>query len=646
MNHDDKKPFKGKIDSSPLFASVSNSFVILAAGWTILVLLFFLHNIIEIRNSTRDMAVKEATVHLRKDHAIRLWAALHGGVYVPSTSMTPPNPYLVNIPDRDIVTPGGTPLTLMNPAYMVRQLMDYYEDLYRVKSHITSLNYFRPETAPDGWETASLREFEKGVPEIREFTSLNGEPCLRVMKPILTEQECLKCHGHQGYKVGDIRGGVSVSLPIKDYLSVQKSEMLWHLGSFSLIWLTGMGVMGFMIQRIKRQVDARERAEYLQRLTEKQFRILVDGLPIGIYIVKDGVIVFANIKASEIYGYPVEALIGMESILLVHPDDRDYVVETRQKRLGGEDIPEYQIRGLRKDGEIIWVKRKHTVMDQDGKKSIVAAIEDITALKQAKTALELYSEELKRSNQELDRFASIVSHDLKEPLRKIKIFGDLLLQENRQLLKAKGIDYIERMGLAAIRMQKLIDSLLNYSQISRQKDPFMLMNIGEPVAESLKNLEVLILETRADIQVDHLPTIEADRLQMIQLFQNLISNALKFHKKNQPPRIRIYSNDPSGEGMDQRFSEIFVEDNGIGFDEVHADRIFAPFERLDEVREGYEGTGVGLAICRKIVEYHGGSISAGSSPGKGATFIIKLPKTSSDQRKNGNGNETKTEPSL
>lgn len=232
-------------------------------------------------------------------------------------------------------------------------------------------------------------------------------------------------------------------------------------------------------------------------------------------------------------------------------------------------------------------------------------------------------EELTRSNEELQQFAFIASHDLQEPLRKITAFGDRLKATCENALTDKGYDYLQRMQNAAERMQALIEDLLTLSRITTRAQPFVEVNLARVTQEVLSDLEIRIAQTGARIEVGELPTIKADPLQMRQLLQNLIGNALKFHRKQEPPFVKIYSETTTNQQLSSDYCQIIVKDNGIGFDEKYLDRIFNVFQRLHG-RTEYEGTGMGLAICRKIVERHQGSIIAKSEPGKGASFIVTL----------------------
>jgi two-component system, chemotaxis family, sensor kinase Cph1 len=584
--------------------------------WTGIVLGLFVQDIDAMRKVTAEMARKEALSHFNKDQASRLWAASHGGVYVPVTEKLAPNPYLAHVPARDIIGRDGTVLTLMNPAYMIREMMNHYSKLYGIRGHITSLKHLRSETAPDPWERSALLAFERGVGEVCETSEIEREPYLRLMRPMFTEQSCLKCHLEQGYKEGDIQGGVSVSVPLATYLASQRQEMLEYGISFSVLWILGLAVIAFLGKKTMRYMGQ-------QLETEGKYTTVVESSLTGIYIVQDGTIAFANDRFAEIHGYSTEEVVGMDSLELVHPADRAFIREMRNQRMTGENAPsEYEARGVKKNGEVISVQRRNTVIDYGGKPAILGNVLDVTALKKAESDSKTYAEELERSNKELQDFAFIASHDLQEPLRKIRSFGDLLKSKCADSLDEQAQDFINRMQNAGGRMYELIQGLLAYSRVSTKASPHSQVDLNQALREALSNLEVRVKDVDAAIDAEALPTVDADPLQMTQLLQNLIGNAIKFQGDKERPQVKIYSR-LCGDHV-----ELSVEDNGVGFEEEHLERIFAPFERLHG-RSEYEGVGMGLAICRKIVERHGGTITAKSTLGKGSTFIVKLPRKQS-----------------
>jgi signal transduction histidine kinase len=269
----------------------------------------------------------------------------------------------------------------------------------------------------------------------------------------------------------------------------------------------------------------------------------------------------------------------------------------------------------------------------------IVVFEDITHRKQMEKILKDTNQELElrvsertsalqRSNQDLEDFAFVASHDLQEPLRKVLMFGKLLKDSSTTHLTHDELDYIERMNSAAKRMSQMLSALLEYSRLNTQAQPPKQVNLQHVVAEVLVDLDLILLRTKGTVEVDSLPTIEAEPIQMRQLMQNLIGNGLKFHKKNTAPVVKIYQVE-----NDKALTEncqldgmvtIVIEDQGIGFNPEHKDRMFQPFTRLVG-RSEYEGTGIGLSICRKIVDRHGGKIEVYSKLGEGAKFVIMLP---------------------
>jgi light-regulated signal transduction histidine kinase (bacteriophytochrome) len=265
-------------------------------------------------------------------------------------------------------------------------------------------------------------------------------------------------------------------------------------------------------------------------------------------------------------------------------------------------------------------------MDATGKpEQFVSVRYEITERKLAEEKLSLYAKKLELSNQELSDFASVAAHDLQEPLRKIQSFSDRLRVRAKQELQPESMDFLDRIQNSAHRMQVLINDLLTYSRVTTKAQPFLPVNLNQIVAQVVSDLEVRLEKTKGRVEWDALPTLDADPTQMYQLFQNLINNALKFSKPDVPPVVKLTAlRKDSASLMMGSACEISVSDNGIGFDEKYLDRIFTIFQRLHG-RHEYEGTGIGLAVCRKIVDRHGGLISARSKEGEGAQFLVTLP---------------------
>jgi light-regulated signal transduction histidine kinase (bacteriophytochrome) len=252
---------------------------------------------------------------------------------------------------------------------------------------------------------------------------------------------------------------------------------------------------------------------------------------------------------------------------------------------------------------------------------ILLAIEDVTERRVTEWRLSEQRLELERSNAALNEFASVASHDLQEPLRKILSFGERLESSAGQSLAPDARQSLTRMLGAALRMRTLIDDLLAYSQVTTRTQPFAPTDLSGIAKDVLVDLETTVNEAGGRVEVGALPVIDADALQMRQLLQNLVGNAIKYRRADVPPVVRLTS-----ARLDDRHCTITVADNGIGFQQEHADRIFGMFERLHG-RSEYDGSGIGLAICRKIVERHRGTISAASTAGQGAVFTVTLPVT-------------------
>jgi light-regulated signal transduction histidine kinase (bacteriophytochrome) len=291
------------------------------------------------------------------------------------------------------------------------------------------------------------------------------------------------------------------------------------------------------------------------------------------------------------------------------------------------------LRRIDKDWQAIFSYNGAIVKAPNGQPLAFLTITDITKRKGIEAKLSLYSAKLERSNAELQDFAQVASHDLQEPLRKIMAFGDRLKARAGESLDKECRDFLQRMFNAAGRMQTLITDLMTFSRLETKAQTFVAADLGLIAREVSADLETLIEQTGGRVEIEELPTVDGDPSQMRQLLQNLIGNSLKYHRPGIPPLIRIYSQTlnerrrdsiTKNGGLPEQLCQLLVTDNGIGFDEKYLDRIFTMFQRLHK-KDEYEGTGVGLAICRKIVDRHSGSITAHSKPGEGTTFVVTMP---------------------
>ncbi len=354
----------------------------------------------------------------------------------------------------------------------------------------------------------------------------------------------------------------------------------------------------------------------------------------------DGRATFANPAAARLTGWKIEQMVGKTEAEIFFPAGAKSgkAAAGLAKNDKGEHLAEQDF--YRRDGSIFPVEYLRTPILENGKTvGTVVMFKDITERRLSEEKLSHKASELARSNAELEQFAFVASHDLQEPLRKIQAFGDRLKIKCEAVKLEEGKDYLERMQSAAARMQTLINDLLTFSRIIRSSQPFTKVDLEAITKEVLSDLECRIEKTRATVTVGKLPTIEADPLQMRQLLQNLIGNALKFQPPGGVPVVKIdaqlvtrdqirddavFKNPPPTARPDDKFCALTIQDNGIGFEEQYLEKIFAVFQRLHG-RSEYEGTGVGLAVCRRITDRHGGLITAQSKLGEGATFVVILP---------------------
>jgi PAS domain S-box-containing protein len=323
---------------------------------------------------------------------------------------------------------------------------------------------------------------------------------------------------------------------------------------------------------------------------------------------------------TEITGYSAEELCSREFTDFIHPDDHGATRDRSARLKARVPVPlHFENRYVRKDGAVRWIDWI-SVPGADG--LVYGVGRDITERRRAEQALRQTLADLNNRNRELQDFAFIASHDLQEPLRKIRAFSDRLQERHAAQLAPEARDYLDRTGQAAARMQTLIDDLLAYSRVVARGKPFAQVDLDKVLGEVIEDLEARLESSGGRIERGALPTLEADPTQMRQLLQNLLSNALKFRSPERPPVVKVSATPVTLEGAPGW--ELRIEDNGIGFEAKYAEKIFGPFQRLHG-RQDYEGTGIGLAIVRRIVERHRGTVRAEGRPGDGAAFILLLP---------------------
>jgi PAS domain S-box-containing protein len=369
------------------------------------------------------------------------------------------------------------------------------------------------------------------------------------------------------------------------------------------------------VEELDKELLKLEHVERALRESEEKYRTLVENSLTGIYIDQEEKIIFSNTEFAEIFGYSRDEIMGMESWKLVHPEDRPWTDEIRAKRLRGEDVPsEYEARGLTKGGETIWVKRRNTDIEYEGKPAILGNIVDVTDRRKAE-------EQLWKTNEELQDFVHVVSHDLKTPVVSIYGFSERLLRHYKTRLGETGRKYLEHIMSSATRIEALVSDLLTFSRIGRVVPKIEKNPSSEIVKNVISDMSARLNKNSVDLIVaEGLPTLWCDRERLHQVFQNLLVNAVKFTRETKAPKIEI------GYEGKEKFHQFSVRDNGIGIDPRDHEKIFEKFERLKDGQDE-DGTGLGLAIVKRIITSHGGEVWVESEKGKGATFHFTLPKT-------------------
>ncbi|RPI87882.1 MAG: PAS domain S-box protein [Chloroflexi bacterium] len=435
----------------------------------------------------------------------------------------------------------------------------------------------------------------------------------------------------QVFETGETYSSVDMGIPFKKGDSVETRYFSFSLTPVEDRQREIEGIMLMMFETTE-AVVIRQRLEAerdkLQK-SEERFRQLADAMPqLVLSATPEGAIDYINERYIEFDGIQKGEEGDWSITHLFHPDDQEGTVEAWDEAMRNGENYQYEHRIRMANGTYRWhLSRAVPVRNPNGE--IVkwyGTATNIDTQKQVERNLEEYARKLKRSNEELENFAFIASHDLQEPLRKIKSFGVRVVKKLGQDVDEETQDFLVRMVDASKRMQEMIQALLNLSRINTRGNPFDVVDLNKVVADVVSDLDGRLRESQGKVVVGKLPKVYADEVQIGQLFQNLIGNAIKYHKPGIPPVVNIVSESEECEPSTKRKCiKISIVDNGIGFEQEHAERIFQPFQRLVG-RSEYEGTGIGLTICEKIVERHGGSIVAKSQPNQGSKFTVVLPE--------------------
>ena len=621
-------------------AELLRRYVFGLAVWTLLVAASLAWNVQQEQRDSLSMAAEAARASMDKDIGFRKWVSSHGGVYVPPSERVPPNPYL-GVPDRDVVTAAGLRLTLMNPAYALRQMQDNpHYSAQGIRSHITSLNPINPDNAADAWEAAALKRFIEGDREVIQEQLVNGQPTLRLMHPFITEADCLKCHAEQGYRLGDVRGGISATVPLATYRASEAEHIDTLMQSHGLIWLIGLFGFGFSYRRDKNYDEERAQAEIQLRDSEQHFRTLANGGRTLIWTSGvDGLCNYFNEPWLRFTGRSLQQELGKGWAEGIHPDDLDHCLQTYSQAFEQREpfTMEYRLRDAH--GAYRWIEDNGNPRYDSSAtfNGYIGFCTDVTQRKLAEAELEKHqyhlealveqrTDELAKAkaaaetaNGAKSAFLANMSHEIRSPMSAILGMAHLLKRDGVTTLQLERLGKIDAAGR---HLLSVINDILDISKIEAGK---LALEDLPVTLDSLLGNVCSILTERADARGIALLSeagaapgdLLGDPTRIQQALLNYASNAIKFTDSGSVT-LRTRTLEESAESALVRFE---VEDTGIGIPPEPLSRLFEAFEQADNsTTRKYGGTGLGLAITRRLAEAMGGEVGVASAPGCGSLF--------------------------
>ncbi len=636
--------------------------------WTIIILASLLWNMIHLREMTLKTAHLEAKLSLEKVEQFRDWIHQHQPLYVRVTEETPPNPYLSHIPERDITTPSGVRLTLMNSEYMTRQIYKLMKKEYTLSIRTTSLNPINPENFPDPWEAKALKNIEQGKKEVSSIEKMEQKDYFRLIRPLITDRKCLKCHAKDGYKEGDIRGGMSVAVLMEPLWAIERSQKKIYALVHFLIWLVGLTGIGMGMQKIRRHEQARREAEeslqkaYLEvekRVEERtaELRAVNEALQkeiverkriedeaiklqnavhqvADILFITDqnGIIEYVNPAFEKITGYRREEAIGKRpNILKSGLMGPEYYRKVWDTILSG-NVFQSQVINKRKNGEPFYYDQVITPLkDPQGNIThFISTGRDITLLKKKEEEMAALQDQLRQSQkmEAIGQLAGGIAHDFNNLLTVIKGYCQLSLLELKEgdPLRAN----IEEINKASEKAANLTRQILAFSR--RQPMEMKVLDLNLVIRDLEKMLRRIIGE---DIELltslsEDLGRVMSDPGQIEQVIMNLAVNARDAMQGGGKLTIETANVELDEEYARShiavtpgRYVMLSVSDTGVGISPEIKERIFEPFFTT---KEKGRGTGLGLSTVYGIVKQSGGNIWVYSEPAQGTTFKIYLPR--------------------
>jgi len=568
-----------------------------------------------------ELARSEARASINKDIVYRKWNASHGAVYTKMTKDSPPNPYLAHIPERDIETGTGNNFTMVNPAYMTRQVYELEERELGIKNRLTSLRPLRPENAADAWEREALLSFERGSKESSTVIDSNNGAFLRLMHPLYVEEECMRCHAQQGYKIGDVRGGISVSVDMKGYYAAAKKLKFMTGAGHIAAWLLCISVIHLGGKKLRSKADELKRAH---SFSEKIFNGVNE--PVAVIDAHTFELIKVNSAFSGRYTRENEKAIGR----------RCYeVLKDRSSHCADSGLPCPILKTLESKNhvteehscytsdcrEIYTEVSTYPVYDEEGTiDSVIHISKDITARKLFEESLQTAREKADAANRAKSDLISMISHDVRNPMNGIIGMIDLAIDTDPSPAQKK---YLELIKQSSHSLMSILNDVLDLSKIESGKLELehMAFSPQEVIANSVGMFEYLAekkgLSLKYNISTDVPQVLKGDPTRLKQVLANLLGNALKFTDRGSV-ELSVMCQKNEGDYVILCFS---VKDTGIGIPDNIKSRIFESFTQADKsTARKYGGSGLGLAISQKLVKLMNGQLWVDSALGEGSIF--------------------------
>ncbi|MBN2707063.1 MAG: DUF3365 domain-containing protein [Deltaproteobacteria bacterium] len=600
--------------------------------WTLVLAGLTVVSILQEKKTSRALAEIEARASFDKDIIYRRWVAVQGGVYAPIAT-TPPNPYLGHLQDRDLTSTAGHRLTLINPAYMSRQVHAMSERQHGFVGHITSLKPLRPENLPDPWERSALERFNADLMEISSVENIGPVPYLRYMKALLVEESCLKCHADQGYMVGDIRGGISVSVPMAPYQAVGDANIRRHCLTYFLLWAFGLIFFNYFLFLLRNEIKGKESIEKALQVSEEKFAKAFHNhfLLMMISDLESGVIYDVNETFVSLTGFSKEQAVGRTAaeLGLCDASHRERIKTELERK---SDIEDLETQITKADGSAATCLFFHEAIEVDGKPRLLSIAQDITDRKKAEEEKKLLFKQLQQSQklEAIGVLAGGIAHDFNNILSAIMGYTELTILNHED--DPRLTEDLENVMRAGARAKELVNQILTFSRQSRnEKFPLQLQPIIKEAVKMLRSTLPATITIDESIAGD-CGAVLADPTQIHQILVNLCTNAFHAMEKG-GGRLKVCLQRAASlpaalleqVPADGEFLELSVSDTGCGIEEKFLQKIFDPFFTT---KEQGKGTGMGLSITHGIVKEHGGAILIDSIIDRGTTFKVYLPEYS------------------